>query len=91
MIRKPYASEPQPQFDYYQSSRGPQGAQPLRPLQQTVPARPPDEYANQALGRAREQRSASHAVDPLIQSPDRSFDDKERLFERSDRARQVRF
>jgi hypothetical protein len=28
-------------------------------------------------------------VEPLVQSPDRSFDDKERLFERSDRARQV--
>ncbi|KAI6192356.1 RNA polymerase II-associated factor 1-like protein [Aphelenchoides bicaudatus] len=78
VIRKPYASDPQPPVDYYRS-------QPLRPSQQS---NLPDEYAANALNRARDQRSASHAVEPLAQSPDRSFDDKERLFERSDRARQ---
>jgi hypothetical protein len=80
VIRKPYDSAPIriPVQDT---------TAPLRQLNQNIG---PDDYANQALRQAREQRSASHAVgmgSPI--TPDSQFDDKDRMFERSATARQV--
>jgi hypothetical protein len=59
---------------------------PFRQLNQNVDT----DYAAAALQHAREQRSASHAVDPNTPlTPDRSFDEKERIFARNTAARQV--
>ena len=95
VIRKPYDSGPpatQQHYPQQQPIRIPvstQQQQPFRPLNQNLPA--DDAYADQALRQAREHRSASHAINmlPSPLTPERSFDDKDRMFERSATARQV--
>ncbi|KAI6240812.1 RNA polymerase II-associated factor 1-like protein [Aphelenchoides fujianensis] len=102
VIRKPYDQPRAP--DVQAARYAPPAAEPVRiPITSSrvgQPLRPANgqqldrDYADEALRQARAHRSASHAVpaDQFAQhspaTPDRSFDEKERMFERNASARQ---
>ncbi|KAI6204645.1 RNA polymerase II-associated factor 1-like protein [Aphelenchoides besseyi] len=102
VIRKPYDQPRGPELARHQQDPTQQPiripitttTRPIQPLRQQNGQHFDRDYADEALRQAREHRSASHAVPAdLMQqhtptSADRSFDEKERLFERNASARQ---
>ncbi|KAI6172815.1 RNA polymerase II-associated factor 1-like protein [Aphelenchoides besseyi] len=102
VIRKPYEQPRGPELARHQQDSTQQPiripitttTRPIQPLRQQNGQQFDRDYADEALRQAREHRSASHAVPAdLMQqhtptSADRSFDEKERLFERNASARQ---